>query len=197
VQRSGVHQLGQSNHRKRAPAKAAEQIVLGSQASANPRAGSGSHANYEGVMHQDDIERRLNNWARWYWSGGLLGPRSGGTTSSIYLQGPRGRRAGVSMPVIDGEAIDTSDAVDRLNVDLRNALRARYLRLGPRGGSLLGLIEKQVARRLGCSEDTYARRLSSAKRLLAVELAERRRRRPQPLSTPVSGGIKATDTGRI
>jgi hypothetical protein len=138
-------------------------------------------------MHQDDLERRLNNWARWYWSGGLVGPNGAGTTSSIYLQGPRGRRAEVVMPVIDGEAIDTHDAVDRLATDFRNALRARYLRLGPRGGSLLGFVGRQVARRLGCSEATYERRLRSAKHMLAGELAVRRRRVARSPLTPVRG----------
>ena len=136
-------------------------------------------------MHQDDLERRLNNWARWYWGGGLVGPGRGGVTSSIYLQGPRGRRSDVTMPVIDGEAIDTHDAVERLAIDLRNVLRARYLRLGPRGGSLFGLLGRQVARRLGCSEDTYGRRLRSAKQMLTAELAAHRRRVSRPLSTPL------------
>ena len=126
-----------------------------------------------------------------------MGPRSGGTISSIYLQGPRGRRADVSMPVIDGEAIDTHDAVDRLSVDFRNALRARYLRLGPRGGSLLGFVGRQVARRLGCSEDTYERRVRSAKHMLAGELAAHRRRYLKPASTLGKGTLMATDALRI
>lgn len=75
------------------------------------------------------------------------------------------------MPIIDGEAIDTNAAVDRLESDLRNALRARYLRIGPRGGWLGELVtERQVARRLRWSEDTYERRLSAAKHMLAAEL---------------------------
>lgn len=143
-------------------------------------------------MHQDDIERRLSNWARWYWSGGLVGSRSGGTTSSIYLQGPRGRRADVAMPVIDGEAIDTDNAVNRLASDFSNALRARYLHLGPRGGSLLGFSSRQVAQRLGWSEDTYDRRLKAGKQMLASELAARHLRVARSASTPARGGITYT-----
>lgn len=136
-------------------------------------------------MHQDDLERRLNNWAHWFWSGGRVGQRGSGVVSSVYHQGPRGRRAGVSMPVIDGEAIDTHDAIDRLAIDLRNALRARYLKLGPRGGSLVAMVGRQVARRLGCGEDTYLRRLRTAKHMLAGEIAAHRRRLLRPLATPV------------
>lgn len=136
-------------------------------------------------MHQDDLERRLNNWARWYWSGGRVGMRGNGVVSSIYHQGPRGRRAGVAMPVIDGEAIETHDAVDRLVVHLRDALRARYLGIGVRGGSLAGCHGRQIARRLGCSEDTYLHRVRSAKHMLAGEIAARRRSTLNHYGTPV------------
>lgn len=136
-------------------------------------------------MHQDDLERRLNNWSRWYWSGGRVGMRGSGVVSSIYHQGPRGRRAGVAMPVIDGEAIDTHDAVDRLPQDLRDVLRARYLRIGQRGRSLTGMIDRQVARALRCDESTFYRRLRTAKHMLADLLAWRRRGTARPSLTPV------------
>ena len=134
----------------------------------------------------DDIERRLDNWGRWYWSGRQSVIGSGCVVSSIYAGGPRGRRSDVAMPVLDGEAIETDDAVDRLPEDHRRALRARYLCVGPRGGWVGGMKDDQVAQRLGVSERTYQARLAEARRLLAGEIAGRRRRVQEQRSTPVA-----------
>lgn len=115
----------------------------------------------------DDLERRLENWARWYWGGGAHGV----STSSIYSQGPRSRRDGETpMPIINGEALDTDTAVGHLHKDLREALRARYLRLAPAGYTMRTLSEVQVASALLVSYGTYLRRQNAAKVALRASL---------------------------
>lgn len=123
----------------------------------------------------DDMDRRLDNWARWYLSG-----HQSNRVSSIYRQGShdgRSRRYNETpMPVINGEAIETDTAIGRIAVDLRHALRARYLRLAPEGYTMRTSSEIQVAAALFCSYDTYLRRVGNGRRAVREELLLARRR---------------------
>lgn len=125
-------------------------------------------------MSDDDLERRLKNWADWCHSG-RSAAGSSGIISSIYKGGPRGRRVGNVMPVIDGEAIETEAAIDQLPRELREALRAYYLRVSPAGKWLGTLSDGRVAEAIGCARSTLADRLERARCRLRVELNARRR----------------------
>jgi DNA-directed RNA polymerase specialized sigma24 family protein len=120
----------------------------------------------------DDLERRLRTWALWYHCERRYLRRQA-VVSSIYIGAERMARTEGSIPLSDGEAQDTHQAVERLLGEWRNALRACYLRIDPRGAWLGALLTGQVARRLGCSESTYRRRLADAKAALRIELRER------------------------
>ena len=126
-------------------------------------------------MSDDDLERRLANWAAWCHSG-RSATGSSGIISSIYKGGPRGRRVGNVMPVIDGEAIETEAAVDQLPRELREALRAYYLRVSPAGKWLGTLSDGRVAEAIGCARSTLADRLDRARHRLRLELNQRRQR---------------------
>ncbi len=122
----------------------------------------------------EDIERRLQTWALWYHCERRYLRRQA-TVSPIYAGAERIARAEPgSVPLSDGEAQDTHQAIERLFIDWRNALWAFYLRVGPRGGWLGQATMGQVARRLGCSESTYRRRLADGKDGLRRELRARR-----------------------
>ncbi len=129
-------------------------------------------------MTDDDIDRRLLNWALWYWGGS---GRSG-SPYPIYNIGPRPPRAGSSIPILGGEAADTDTAVNNLPTAWRDALRARYLFLSPTGARLRTLSDAQVARRLGCARSTYYERIASARKALSQALRAKKeqslRRRP-------------------
>ena len=121
----------------------------------------------------DDLERRLDNWALWSWTGHTRGRG----TSSIYHQAARSRRDGETpMPIINGEAIDTDTAIYHLEADLRDALRAHYLRLAPAGYTMRTLSEIQVAAALFVSYATYRRRLIRGRAALRDALWARRHR---------------------
>lgn len=127
------------------------------------------------MMADEDLERRLTNWAWWYFSGHRPGGSSGGTVSSIYRQGPKPPRAETVMPIIDGEAMDTDTAIAGLPEESRVVLRACYLREGVRGERLGALLRiHEVARRIGCSTRTYYDRLAAAKARLRAEIELRR-----------------------
>lgn len=74
------------------------------------------------------------------------------------------------MPILDGEAVDTDRAINRIEPWLREVLRARYLGIGPTGQRLESDKDAAVARRLGVSVRTYYRRLDDARHRLGDEL---------------------------
>lgn len=115
----------------------------------------------------DDLERRLDNWARW-----CLG--KGGRSrnvSSIYRYAARSKRdSEPPIPIINAEAIETDTAMQRLDVDQRNALRARYVREAPGGEKMSTFSEVEIAEVLGVSYRTYLRRVCEAKTSLAETL---------------------------
>lgn len=121
----------------------------------------------------EDMERRLENWARWYWSGHSRGRG----TSSIYRNASRSRRDGETpMPIISGEALETDTAIYHLADPLRDALRARYLRLAPAGYPMRTLSEIQVAAALFVSYATYRRHVLQGKAALREAIWARRHR---------------------
>lgn len=127
----------------------------------------------------DDLERRLENWARWYW-GGSVGAFSVGSIYGFSVETGHRRYTGASMPIINGEAIDTDTAIHRLDGPqvtgaprpLSDVLRARYLRLAPAGYTMRTLSEIQVAAALYVSYDTYLRRLTKSKSALVDQLRQ-------------------------
>lgn len=126
----------------------------------------------EPPVSSDDIERRLLNWALWYWGG------SGRSSSPypIYNLGPRPPRAEAMIPILNGEAMDTDTEVNALPAVWRDVLRARYLCLAPNGARIGTLSDHQVARRLGCARSTYGERIKAAKHALGQALQARRAR---------------------
>jgi hypothetical protein len=110
----------------------------------------------------EDIERRLQNWARWKlgavhsglgyaamrWAGGVVTP---------------GRRESV-IPTIDCEAEETDRAVQALEPRLRVTVEVEYLQ----GCSL-----RRKAQQLSCSEPAVKARIWQAHRQLSHWLAEK------------------------
>lgn len=122
----------------------------------------------------DELERRLENWALWYWSGGRER-----RVSSVYGLARVSLRYSAPLPIINGEAMDTDSAVQRIDARLRDALRARYLRLAPKGHEIRSLSEVQVAAALLVSYDTYLRDLAKGRRAVRDELQAARAKRRQ------------------
>ena len=110
-----------------------------------------------------DIDRRLDNWARW-----RAGGRSGGLGfASVNLatafQGRSTDREAI-IPTLDAEAEITDRGVLALASELRATVEQAYLH----GGSVA-----RKCTRLACSEATYHSRIDRAHRELAAWLTER------------------------
>jgi hypothetical protein len=127
-------------------------------------------------MIEADLDRLLHNWTMWKSGAGRGG--MGYAASSYDLEG-RGSRAGVTMPVIDGEAMLIDGLVNALVFEERQALHARYLRqvllatpaehAGIDARALLippSFTDEQIAKRLQCGARTFERRLGKARRQL-------------------------------
>lgn len=130
-------------------------------------------------MPDDEVERELRNWALWYSSGGWMAMRSSGSISPIYApEGQRYREAAV--PILAGAAWDVDTIVGGLPAEQKEALHAWYLALDPAGRRIPSVMTvRQVARRLGCAESTYRRRVEDARKRVGDELAAKRRRMEQ------------------
>jgi hypothetical protein len=116
----------------------------------------------ERMARIEDIERRLQNWARWKlgathsrlgyaamrWAGGVVTP---------------GRRESV-IPTIDCEAEETDRAVQALEPRLRATVEVEYLQ----GCSL-----RRKAQQLACSEPAVKARIWQAHRQLSRWLADK------------------------
>lgn len=110
-----------------------------------------------------DMDRRLNNWARW-----RAGGRSGGLGfASVNLakafEDRRSDREAI-IPTSDVEAEITDRGVLALPSDLRATVEQCYLY----GSSIAS-----KCRRLACSEATYHARIERAHRALSAWLTER------------------------
>lgn len=115
-------------------------------------------------MRDQEMERRLNNWARW-----KLGGRVGGLGYARVSPGmePSAARYRQSViPVDDAEADETDRGVLQLASELRRTCEVYYL--DPAGGAI-------KARKLCVTEAGMYRRIERAHRELSAWLAERRR----------------------
>lgn len=117
----------------------------------------------------DDYDRRMSNWRRWRLFGNTPGS---GSSPAIYQALATGiynrtdpRRREATMPMIDGEAADTDQAVRSLAAAQRQAIEVFYLQSG-------GMDRK--ARACGCRRDTFKDRLQAARVAILAELTRRR-----------------------
>lgn len=106
-------------------------------------------------MADDDLQRALRNWALW-----RIDPDSRIATSCnpLYLQGPRGPRGGVVMPVLNGEALDMDAIITALPGRYYEVIRVHYL---------WNMTPHVAARRCRCCVQTYYNRLERAWDLIA------------------------------
>jgi hypothetical protein len=72
-----------------------------------------------------DVERRLQNWARWKQGLGSGGLGFGGSSWNMEASGSRYREA--VIPTVDCEASETDQAVQALDERLRSTVRQVYL----------------------------------------------------------------------
>ena len=112
----------------------------------------------------EDIERRLNNWARW---------KLGGTSGGLGFSKPWLDREGggysyreAVIPIVDCEAEETDRGVQRLDDVTQETLEKVYIGSG-------SLARKSVS--LGVSESTIHARVWEAHRRLASWFSELRR----------------------
>lgn len=111
-----------------------------------------------------ETQRLMTNWAMWKYSGGSIGL----AMSGAYALEARGRREEVSMPIIDGEALDVDQAIEQLNDPLKLVLAEYWLRTGT--------IMKKV-RSCRCAVATFYRRLDYSHSRIHAHLAALKQRR--------------------
>jgi hypothetical protein len=118
-----------------------------------------------------ETHRLMTNWARWK-SGAPIGLAS---TSAYDLEAP-GRREEVSIPLLNGEALDVDKAIEELPPPLSVAVAEYWLRAGTIRSKL---------HKLRCSSRTFYRRLDHAHtrvRAHLQRLRDRGRRKREALS---------------
>jgi hypothetical protein len=113
------------------------------------------------VARIEDIERRLQNWARWVHGAGS-GGLGYGSTWNTEAGSSRFREA--VIPTVDCEASATNEAIEALDATLRQTVRQVYLT----GDS--GSID---AAKLGVSEATVKSRIWDVHRRLSRWFTER------------------------
>lgn len=109
----------------------------------------------------DWIERRLLNWARWLSSGPRIGGGSGAPQDRV---DNAGWDAPTVIGTLDGEAMETDQAVASLEADLRQAVMAVYTGSGDRA---------REARKLGVAVSTLFARVDTAHKCLERWLNDR------------------------
>lgn len=112
----------------------------------------------------EDIERRLNNWARW-----KLGDGSGGlgfSSPSLEREGGGYAYREAVIPTVDCEAEETDRAVASLDEPLRGTVEEVYIGSG-------SMARKATA--LGVAERTVHERVWNAHRRLASWFGDRQR----------------------
>jgi len=116
------------------------------------------------MARDQDIDRRLQNWARWRAS--MRG--TGGNFATCDMTQERvdggGYDAPMVVPILDEEASVTDQAVQALEAGLRDAVMAFYVYPG-------GI--EQRARRIGVAVPTVYARLDVAHRRISSWLADR------------------------
>lgn len=118
--------------------------------------------------------RLMENWARWRIVGGGL---DGMPLSGAYALEAPGRREEVSIPLLNGEAIDVDHVVRELLPELKTVVHEYWCRVGG---------DAVKARKCGCSLSTFRRRLDEAHSRIRVCLDEkhaRNRRTAEALRT--------------
>lgn len=113
----------------------------------------------------DDIERRLNNWAMYKVSGTVTGSLS---PYPIYNKAGRGNRSENIMPILIAEAEETDDLIKALRLHdqrLARVLEIEYLE------TYRHCYAKWKA--AGCTDKTYKTRLIRAKSLLREKIVEK------------------------
>lgn len=110
----------------------------------------------------EDIERRLQNWARWKHGAGS-GGLGFGSTWNMEASASKYREA--IIPTVDCEASETDQAVDSLEARLRQTLRQVYL---------TGDSTAIDAAKLGCSVPAVKARVWDAHRRIADWLHDRK-----------------------
>ena len=131
------------------------------------------------MIDDDEIERRLRNWARWKLSGGDwrgAGVRAG----SGAFPWASGLRSGyyrpVVVPILAAEAGETERAIATLDLELQAALRGWYIGLLPDGRRMNGVWgQAELAHELGWSRSTLQRRLADGRRAIINALLLLRR----------------------
>jgi len=108
-----------------------------------------------------DTTRMMTNWARWRDGGGM----SSCAITAAYDLEARGRREEVSMPLINGEALDVDGAVKALDAELQEAVVQWWVKQGN--------AEKKAAA-CGCVVKTLYNRLDQAHRRIHSHLSHLR-----------------------
>jgi hypothetical protein len=120
------------------------------------------------MMTRDEYERLMRNWVRWHDSGGGDCSISGVYSGMVFDD--RETRLSVS----EGEASDIFRFVLALRQELREAIYAHWLRKGIDGHWLGSIPEDRIARRLGCADSTYRRRLELARNAICSAWHDRK-----------------------
>ena len=116
------------------------------------------------MARSDDMERRLDNWARWMHGGGTGGIGFASVNLLSALGGDRSSYREATIPTVDCEGAQTDEAIKALPVELGQTLRVVYL---------LGCGMQDKARRLGVTEATVRLRIGRAHRLLESWLVDK------------------------
>ena len=111
-------------------------------------------------VEEAETARLMQNWAQW---------RSGASisvaVSSAFDLEARGRREAVSVPLLNGEAVDVDSAVEALPTDLHVVVIEHWLKKGT---------AEKHARECGCGLTTYWKRLGHGhERIRALMRAKR------------------------
>ena len=114
-------------------------------------------------MRSDDMERRLENWARWMHGAGTGGMGFASVNLLSALGGDRSAHREATIPTVDCEGAQTDEAIKALPRELGETVRVVYL---------LGCGMRDKARRLGVTEATVRLRIGRAHRLLETWLVD-------------------------
>lgn len=120
------------------------------------------------MAKSDDMERRLENWARWRQGAGLGGLGYASSNMLAAMGGDRGGYREATVPTVDCEGAETDRAVMTLASELRATVEVYYLQPW-------SMAEK--ARRLAVTEATVRNRLGRAHGLLSSWLADQAQQR--------------------
>lgn len=118
-----------------------------------------------------ELERRLENWARW-----RSGEGGTGSVSPVYANMPRPPRGEATMPVLVFEAGHTNRCIKQLTDVQQAAIEAEYCGRG--GARRPGSSVRERARQAGCCERTYKWRLNFAKKRLMSIIYKTPMRKP-------------------